>query len=60
VREDGKRQGGQANLRLDASIDFVTGEVTLTHGSLQDLDRESDWFQAYSPAAEDGYVTANR
>jgi hypothetical protein len=51
--------GGQANLRLDASIDFATGDVTLTHGSLQNLDRESDWFQAYSPAAEDGYVTRN-
>jgi Calcineurin-like phosphoesterase len=58
--ENNKDGKGQANLRLDASIDFVTGEVTLTHGNLQDLDRESDWFQAYSPAAEDGCVTANR
>jgi Calcineurin-like phosphoesterase len=57
VREEESTGGGQvANLRLDANIDFATGDVTLTHGSLQDLDRESDWFQAYSPAAEDGYV----
>ena len=45
---------GSAVLRLDAEIDLASGTVTMAHGN-QDYDH-ADWFQAYSPAAEDGCV----
>jgi hypothetical protein len=57
---------GFASLRLDADIDTVTGDVTLAHKSTSPQTRfaargangdgNADWFQAYSPAAEDGYA----
>jgi hypothetical protein len=63
VRDD----DGRAALRLDADIDTVTGDVTFAHGgagsprallaqATDDDGDDADWFQAYSPAAEDGYV----
>jgi hypothetical protein len=49
---------GQARLRLDADIDMVTGDVMLATADRRAMvqgERDADWFQAYSPAAEDGY-----
>ena len=51
IREETTKQ---ADLRLDANINITSGEVTFAHGN-QDVDRE-DWFQAYLPREEDGYV----
>jgi hypothetical protein len=45
-------QEDKAQVRLDATMNVVTGQVTLVNGS-QDVDRE-DWFQAYIPREEDG------
>jgi hypothetical protein len=45
---------GKAHVRLDADINLVTGDVRLTSG-IEDFDHD-EWFQAYVPRAEDGYV----
>jgi len=42
----------KANVRLDADIDLLKGELKFAHGN-KDFDHE-DWFQAYVPAEEDG------
>jgi hypothetical protein len=44
----------KAVVRLDADIDLTTGLVHFAHED-QDFDRD-DWFQAYTPRKEDGYV----
>lgn len=45
-------ESGKAKVRLDVDIDLVSGETTFAHGN-EDFDHE-DWFQAYTPRAEDG------
>jgi hypothetical protein len=42
----------KAEVRLDADIDLVTADIKFAHSN-EDIERE-DWFQAYTPAEEDG------
>jgi len=46
---------GAASVRLDADLDFASGELNLAHGS-EDYDH-SDWFSAYEPE-ESCYLAA--
>jgi hypothetical protein len=43
-----------ASVRLDVEIDFINNRVLYAHDN-QDYDH-ADWFQAYTPQEEDGYV----
>mmetsp|Transcript_33909 Transcript_33909/g.79838 ORF Transcript_33909/g.79838 Transcript_33909/m.79838 type:complete len:355 (-) Transcript_33909:109-1173(-) len=49
-------EAGDAIVRLDAELDYASGELVLAHGS-EDYDH-GDWFSAYTPEEADGCYLA--
>ena len=52
VNHHKRDEDDEAELRLDASINLLSGEVNLMHDN-EDYDHEN-WFSAYVPENEDG------